>query len=212
MAVMSARRPAAPAGASAVPNSERREQVIVVAARLFSELGYRATTMRDLAAALNIKAGSLYSHISGKDELLWEIICRVADEFDAGVKPALRLPGDAPTRLRAALRAYVAVVARHTDLANVLFAEWRQLPPERQASIAARRDEVEGVFRSILRDGVAQGHFGPETDVRLSTVLALSGANLMPAWFNPAGPLTQLQVADQFTDLLLRGLEPRQDG
>lgn len=204
---MNAPRP--PARAVSLAAGERREQVIAAAARLFSELGYRATTMRDLAAALNIKAGSLYSHISGKDELLWEIICRVADEFDAGVKPTLALPGDAPTRLRAALRAYVAVVARHTDLANVLFAEWRQLPPGRQLSIAARRDEVEGVFRSILSDGVAQGQFGPDTDVRLSTVLALSGANLMPAWFNPAGPLSQEQVADHFTDLLLRGLEPR---
>lgn len=129
--------PPGPASPERSP-SERKEQIYRTAARLFSEMGYRATSMRDIAAALGIKAGSLYSHIEGKEDLLWSIVTRVADEFDEALRPAEdhRTPPD--ERLVAALEAYTRVVTRNLEYATVLFSEWRQLPPERQAASTLR--------------------------------------------------------------------------
>ncbi|WP_161880596.1 TetR/AcrR family transcriptional regulator [Deinococcus alpinitundrae] len=191
--------------------SERQEQIYQAAARLFSEVGYRATSMRDIASALDIKAGSLYAHIRSKEELLWEIVSRIADEFDAALfsvspRSDSALPGSSAARLTAALEAYVTVVARNLGFSKVLFTEWRHLPPERQASIAARRDRVEQVFREILREGVASGEFVATLDVRLTAVLALSGANWLPNWYRVGGPLSPTDVADQFVALLLGGI------
>ncbi|MFC4456690.1 TetR/AcrR family transcriptional regulator [Deinococcus sonorensis] len=186
---------------------DRKEQIYRTAARLFSEAGYRATSMRDIAAALQLKAGSLYSHIESKEELLWGIVSRVADEFDEALGPSGASDAPPAERLRAALVAYTGVVTRNLEYAAVLFSEWRQLPPERQAQITRRRDAVEQVFRRILQDGVAAGVFLPDTDVKLTAVLALSGANWLPHWFNPAGDLSPEQVADRFGTLLLRGLQ-----
>ena len=198
------RAPIFPASRPAV--SERQEQIYQAAARLFSEVGYRATSMRDIAGALDIKAGSLYAHIRGKEDLLWEIVSRIADEFDAALRPAADLHGSSAEKLTAALEAYVAVVARNLGFSKVLFTEWRHLPPERQALIAARRDRVEQVFREILREGVASGEFAPALDVRLTAVLALSGANWLPHWYKVGGPLSPTDVADQFVALLLGGI------
>ncbi|GAA4010738.1 TetR/AcrR family transcriptional regulator [Deinococcus rubellus] len=194
--------------------SERQEQIYQAAARLFSEVGYRATSMRDIASALDIKAGSLYAHIRSKEDLLWEIVSRIADEFDAALRPVAALRGSCAAKLTAALEAYVAVVARNLGFAKVLFTEWRHLPPERQALIAARRDRVEQVFREILREGVASGEFVPTLDVRLTAVLALSGANWLPNWYRVGGPLSPADVADQFVALLLGGIRrgtPREE-
>ena len=47
----------------------RREQIYDVASRLFSERGYHATSMRDLAGELGMQGGSLYAHISSKEDL-----------------------------------------------------------------------------------------------------------------------------------------------
>ena len=196
--------------------SERQEQIYQAAARLFSEVGYRATSMRDIASALDIKAGSLYAHIRSKEELLWEIVSRIADEFDTALSGVARRPasgllgsdlsGSSAARLTAALEAYVTVVARNLGFSKVLFTEWRHLPPERQALIAARRDRVEQVFREILREGVASGEFVASLDVRLTAVLALSGANWLPNWYRLDGPLSPTDVADQFVALLLGGI------
>jgi TetR/AcrR family transcriptional regulator, cholesterol catabolism regulator len=187
--------------------SERKEQIYRTAARLFSEAGYRSTSMRDIAAALNIKAASLYSHIDNKEDLLWGIISRIADEFDEALRPAEDHLQPPTERLRSALIAYTEVVTRNLEYAAVLFGEWRQLSPARQALVKERRDAVERIFRGVIRDGVVAGVFAPETDIMLTAVLALSGANWLPNWFNPQGSLSHTDVAQTFAALLLRGIE-----
>lgn len=193
------------------PEPGRKEQIYREAARLFSELGYRATSMRDIASALGIRAGSLYSHIRSKEDVLWEIVSRAADEFDAALFPLREAGGTPSQKLRAALSAYTAVVARNAEFAAVLFSDWRHLPPEKRAAVARRRDEVEGVFREIVAEGVASGAFEPGLNVKLTAVLALSGANWLPHWFRPEGRLSAAEVADAFAGLLLRGAEPREE-
>ena len=54
--------------------SERRHQIQAVAEQLFREKGYLATSMRDIADEMKMKGGgSLYAHIKGKEDLLWDI-------------------------------------------------------------------------------------------------------------------------------------------
>lgn len=185
----------------------RREQIYRTAGRLFSEMGYHATSMRDLARALGVQGGSLYAHISSKEELLWEIVNRAADEFDAALEPLRDLPGTPPERLRAALEAHLQVVSRNLDWATVFFHEWKHLSPDKIEAIAERRDSVERVYRDILSRGVAEGHFRPDLDVKLAAVLCLSSANWAYHWFKPEGRLSAREVADGFAAMLLAGFE-----
>ncbi|PYE55819.1 TetR/AcrR family transcriptional regulator [Deinococcus yavapaiensis] len=188
---------------------DRKEQIFRVSARLFSEAGYRATSMRDIAAALDIKAGSLYSHISGKEDILWEIVSRAADEFDAALAPVRTSTLPAPRKLRSALLAYTEVVARNLEFASVLFTEWRHLPHERRVEVTRRRDAVERVFRDIVAEGVESGAFDRRVNAKLTTILALSGANWLPNWYHEGGSLSASDVAETFAALLLQGVEPR---
>ena len=45
-------------------SGSRRDELVQVAARLFAERGYHGTSMADLAAAMGVQKGSLYSHIA----------------------------------------------------------------------------------------------------------------------------------------------------
>ena len=51
----------------------RRTELTRAAARLFAEKGYHGTSVGDLAEALGVQKGSLYSHIESKADLLWEV-------------------------------------------------------------------------------------------------------------------------------------------
>ena len=70
-----------------------------------------------------MQKGSLYAHIEGKQDLLYETMREGADAFHAALYAIdERLP--ATERLRLALRAHLAVVAQQLDVATVFVREW----------------------------------------------------------------------------------------
>src|SRR5436189_218406 len=73
--------------------STRRTELTRAAARLFAEKGYHGTSVGDLAEALGVQKGSLYSHIDSKADLLWEVAREGAGAFHAGLDA---LPEEGP--------------------------------------------------------------------------------------------------------------------
>ena len=51
------------------------------AAKLFREKGYRGTSMRDIAKSVGLEAASLYNHIDSKQQILSELLMRLAHLF-----------------------------------------------------------------------------------------------------------------------------------
>jgi AcrR family transcriptional regulator len=186
----------------------RKDQIYEVAERLFSERGYHATTIREIARELQIEGGSLYSHITSKQDLLYEIVLRGSEQFLGAARAVIAAGGPAREQLRSLMRQHLSIMARSTSRAIVHFHEWRHLGPERRAVIKARRDEYEGYVRQIVRTGVANGEFAP-SDERLISLHVLSLLNWTYQWYTPGGTWNAHELADHFYELLTRGLNPR---
>lgn len=185
--------------------SERKVQILDTAERLFSERGYHATSMRDLAQALNLKGSSLYSHIRSKDELLWLILERAANEFLASIQP-FTTSSDLPAiRLRAAIHAHVQVVTNNLDAATVYFHEWKFLrEPQRNLFLASRR-EYEQTMRLLVTECVQSGEFRA-VEPKWATILILSPMNWLYHWYDPTGPLSSDEIAEHLIQMLFQGL------
>jgi AcrR family transcriptional regulator len=186
----------------------RKDQIEQAAEQLFSERGYHATTVRDIARELRIEGGSLYSHISGKQDLLFQIVLRGSEQFLLAAREVNAMGGSAGMRLRELMRRHLAIIAESTPRAIVYFHEWRHLDAERQAVIRDRRDAYEASVRRIIRDGVAAGEFALR-DERLIGLHVLSLLNWTYQWYTPGGTWNAVELSDQFFELLMRGLEPR---
>jgi TetR/AcrR family transcriptional regulator, cholesterol catabolism regulator len=178
----------------------RREQILEVAARLFSERGYHGTSMRDIAEATGLLAGSLYAHIASKEDLLDDVVRRAADQFIGRVEEVVSAQVPPADRLRLAMRAHVAVLAENLDAAWVFHHEWRALSPPRRQQVRALRRRYEELWDRVVRD------LDGGADPRFARLLVLSAANWTYTWYRPDGPLSPDEVADRFTELLLPGL------
>lgn len=187
----------------------RRRAIEDVASSLFRERGYAATSVRDIAHALDIQGASLYAHVASKEDVLWAIVDRAASTFEAAADRALgggsRVPADATTRLAALVRAHVAVIAADPELASVFVHEWRHLSGSRREAILARRDAYERRFRQLVRRGISAGDF-MQTDPALAATFLLTALNGIAGWYRPGGRLTADRIADHYADIAVRAL------
>ncbi len=184
----------------------RRQQIENAASVLFRQRGYAATSVRDIAQALNLQGASLYAHVASKEDLLWSIVERAAGRFEAAVAPIVTAEVPAPQRLRAMVRAHIRVVTDDLGNAVSFLDEWRFLSPERRAAVALLRDRYERRFRQVIAQGVESGDFAPGTDPRLAATWLLSALNGIAAWYRPDGELSPDAISERYADLFLGGL------
>ena len=190
-----------------IETGARRREIDEVASELFHANGYAATSVRDIARALDIQGASLYAHVASKEDVLWSIVDSTATTFERGAAAA---DADAATadpidRLAALVEAHVETVTTDPERASVFVTEWRHLSPDRRAAIAARRDAYEARFRDTIRDGIAVGEFR-QTDPDLAATFILTALNGIATWYRPDGRLTADRIADHYVDLALRSL------
>jgi AcrR family transcriptional regulator len=185
----------------------RRRQIEAVASSLFREQGYAGTSVRDIARGLAIQGASLYAHVASKEDVLWAIVRRAADQFEAAADEADRATrgATAPGRLEALVQAHVGVLTIDVGQASVFVREWRSLSTERRARMGARRDAYEGRWRALIADGSRTGAFAP-ADAPLAATYLLTALNGIVTWYRPDGPLSPRAIAAEYVALSLRAL------
>ncbi len=183
--------------------STRRNELTRQAARLFAQKGYHGTSIGDLAEAMGVQKGSLYAHISSKQDLLYETMAEGARAFHAGLDA---IPDEAPAteKIRLALRSHLRVVAEQLDVATVFVQEWRYLEGDRRDEILAERRRYEERIRAYFREGRDLGALRTDLDDATATLLVLSAANWAYTWLQPGRDTDDL--ADRFYGLLLDGV------
>ena len=184
----------------------RRQQIEDAASTLFSHRGYAATSMRDIARALDLQGGSLYAHIPSKEAVLAAIVEEAAERFHAAVAPLAAAPGAAGARLRAMVAAHVDVVTGSLARAKVFLFEWTFLGEERRQAVRRSRAAYQGYFERVVAEGVAAGELATP-DPRLAAVFILSAMNAVAHWYRPDGALGPDALAGHYADLFLSGLQ-----
>jgi AcrR family transcriptional regulator len=181
----------------------RKEELSRQAARLFAAKGYHGTSIGDLAESLGVQKGSLYAHIAGKEDLLYETMRVGAASFHGALDS---VPDDAAPaeKIRLALRAHLRVVSEQLEVATVFVQEWRYLEGERLEEVAAERRRYEERIRELFREGRDLGELRADLDVGAAALLFLSAANWAYTWLPPAADTDAL--ADRFYALLVDGI------
>lgn len=195
----------AASAASRHPRSTK-EQILQSAVALFSEQGFEATSLRQIASAVGIEAGSLYNHISSKQDLLFQLMRTAMDDIIANVEVAVSRAGADPARrLAAAVRAHVVFYCVNRRQALVGERELRSLTRENFVSNRAQRRHYEDLFIAILEDGVQASVFR-SLDTHVAAYGILGMCSNVAVWFRPGGRLARDEVADIYVDMALQSV------
>ncbi|MGH8999245.1 MAG: TetR/AcrR family transcriptional regulator [Acidimicrobiia bacterium] len=186
--------------------SQSAEKIYQAATRLFGERSYPSTSMRDIGEAVGILAGSLYSHISSKEALLFDIVDTSLDRYLATVSPIATSPAPADKRLRDAIKAHVKLVGEHVEETLVALQQWKYLSEPNRKQVVSKRQACADLFTGMIEDGVAAGVFKPVPNRHIAVAGIMGMLNWVPEWFSPRGPETAGQIGDDLADLILSGL------
>jgi AcrR family transcriptional regulator len=182
-----------------------KAQVHEAAITLFAEKGYHGTTLRDIGAALSVQAGSLYNHISSKEELLFELLTESVQYRIDSLRAAIKDIDDPVERFRVAID--VSIMSRPEKHREVFVAqsELRALDKPKRAAVIAVRDEYEELLGSILEYGVRRGAF-VIGDQKLTVYAIIAVVQQIGQWFTPGGRLSLQQVSEIYQDMFLSSL------
>lgn len=186
-----------------------REDILDAAAQVFSQKGYHAASMQDIAQAVNLRKGSLYHHVSSKQEILVDLLDRALDLLIERIFGVLDQSASPEEKLRQAMRVYLETLVEYADLSAVLLLEHRSLEPQLHSRHVPRRDRFEGMWRDLIHEGKEAGAFCCSSPSLAARAL-LGVMNWTITWYRPEGDLSAAQIAEQFADLFLRGLLTRE--
>lgn len=196
-------KPIAPVGAT-------RAAIIQAALDSFARVGYEATTMRDVANSVGIKAASLYNHFSSKHEILWELTKLAVAELERYRRSSLAASGigddvtSAPTKaLRAFVRGHVTFHAMHNREATLVNGHFAIMTSEQYDFVASHRREHESCLMRILDAGVRTSEF-EVSDVKLTTYAILAMGAHVALWYSSAGTRTLNELSDTYENLAVK--------
>jgi AcrR family transcriptional regulator len=185
-----------------------RKKILEAAAQIFSQKGYHATSMNDIARAVNLQKASLYHHVDSKQEILLSLLDQALDILIGQMEEVIAEPVSADEKLRLAMRMYLLTLTEQRDLAAILLFEHRSLNPELHARHVPRRDRFEQLWRDLLAGGIAEGKFD-FPDVKLATRALLGAMSWVVTWYHPDGPLSAYEITDLYAELILNGFLSR---
>ncbi len=138
--------------------TERREQLVLTAQRLFGERGYRATTMEDIAQAAGVTKPLLYQHFTSKRALYLELLQQVSRELLAGLRSAHGKASSPRELVENGYRAYFEMLVTHADAFRLLFGRHAPDDPELLGAVRTVEHEVLEVIESRIPETLGAEH------------------------------------------------------
>lgn len=184
-------------------DDSRRSDLVEKSARLFREKGYEKTTVRDIAAAAGMQAGSWFYYFKTKQDILAAIM-------EQGMARSLQDLEDIATQSLPPREAFERLVLAHLntilapnhDFIPVLLYEWRSLDKRARTKIIALKDRYEAIWDEVIAALHESGDWAMPT--RFDRLFMFGTLNWTAQWFKAGSGTTIEALAKQTVLFLLR--------
>lgn len=185
----------------------RQQELLRIAADLFAERGYVATTVRDIADEAGILSGSLYHHFDSKESMIDAILSGFIEETLSGYE-AVIAEGKGPTEtFKGLIQASLDGMVGNRSAILIYQNEARFLAAEpRFAYLGNAHRKFERIWTEVLKRGVKSGEFREGIDPKLVYRLVRDAVWTAPRWYRPGGSPKLEKIAEQYLAVLVDGV------
>jgi len=187
--------------------SERREEILAIAAELFAERGFAATTVREIADSAGILSGSLYHHFDSKESMVEELLRTFLEDITHAYRVEAASGDDPVQVLRTLVRlAFESIGARWATV-SVMVNEYNLLISyPRFSFVQDLSEETERLWVGVIERGVRSGAFRGNLDPRMTYRFLRDAIWVSVRWYQPTGRDRPEDIADVYVGVLLDGI------
>ena len=185
--------------------SARRAEIVTISAGLFSERGYRGTTIRDIAERADILSGSLYHHFESKESIIDEIMRAYWTDLFDEYERVLQSDLDGAAQISEMLELSVRMLHRHGPAIRILLNDYPYVA-EALPYVENFMSIIERVWTDMLVAGVDNGDLRPDLDPLLTYRTIMSAISGTGRWFDLSGAITIDQVVAEMQQTFLNGI------
>jgi AcrR family transcriptional regulator len=191
---------------------DTRERILVVAERLFRQIGYQKTTVADIAKELRMSPANVYRFFDSKKAIHEGVAQALMSEVEQAAQTIAATSGPASARLRELMTSihhmnaerYVGDSKMHEMVEIAMEEDWDVC--------VAHMERITGTIGSVIAEGAASGEF-EVADVPVAALCASTGMmrffhpQMIAQCANKPGP-----SIDEMIDFVIAGLSPRAKG
>lgn len=179
-----------PSPAQAAPDNDvtKRAHILEQAAKLFRHQGYSATTLRQIAEATGIMAGSIYYHFSSKEEILVEVMdtgIRMVTEAVREKVNALPQGASNRERIAAAIEGHLYGLLHHGDFTSANIRNYGQIPQSAKDRHRPVRLEYAAYWDQLFAQAQRSGELRSDMPLSVMRLFLLGSLNFTVEWYNP---------------------------
>jgi AcrR family transcriptional regulator len=188
--------------------TDTRERILVVAERLFRQIGYQKTTVADIAKELRMSPANVYRFFDSKKAIHEGVARSLMGEVEIEAQAIAAKPGPAAVRLRELMKTihrmnserYVADSKLHEMVEIAMQEDWDVC--------LAHMEMITRTIGSVVAQGAATGEF-VVADLQIAALCACTGMirffhpQMIAQTANKPGP-----TIDQMIDFVLASLAP----
>lgn len=181
---------------------DKLSQILKSAGQIFSEKGYHAASVRDVAAVTGVSPAGLYYYFKSKEELLYLILGPSLATLLDRVKDGISRAGDPGQRLRSIVRTHLRYSQEHRHEMRVLVRDWEALRNSFGAEVRRLMREYANIVIGTFRE------LSPSRSPREARAAAFGLFGMLSwvdQWYRPEHDLPVTALADRFSGILIDG-------
>ncbi len=196
-----------PATRRRMPKEERYDSILKVAEEVFSEFGYDAATISEVARRAGIVEGNIYRYVKSKRDLLARVISEWYRHMIDGLEKELKLIGSVRSRLRFLIAAHLRALRDSPGLMRLIIRELRSGDDEFRQIVGRFNQQYTSYLRVAIEAGVKSGEFKEDTPVRLVRDMIFGGIEHHASRYLMGEGILDVETsADQILLFVLRGV------
>src|SRR5947209_1591136 len=132
--------------------SDRRQQLLSAAERLFAERGFLAVRLEDIGAAAGVSGPAIYRHFPNKESLLVELLVGISTRLLAGAREARARSADAAAALDDLIDFHLDFALGEPDLIRIQDRDLAYLPAAAEKQVRKAQRQYVEVWVGVLRE------------------------------------------------------------